>query len=157
MKYIRYYRLFLCENNGLKLLDDIYRTRTSKNNLEGIKKKLNEIKDFKDYSKVLRIFEKEKNQYISKNALSLGTKVLHTFDPERNPILDSVVRDALGLHDINEALCLEFRNAMNNFIKKNRHYFLLNKSDEFKIICDKYNLKPFFPKMKLIDMALYMK
>ena len=98
------YKRLLRKNNYLKLLNDIYRTRLSEK-ASGIKAsdiildRLDKIKDFDKYEIVLEQFEKcnpRGNERV--NAFSLGTKVLHTYNPEENPILDSVVRNNLRIN-----------------------------------------------------------
>ncbi len=147
----------LLENNFLKLLNDIYRTRLSNDSFQVILGRLDKVKDFNNYELVLEQFVRcnpKRNGNV--NALSLGTKVLHIYSPEENPILDSVVRNNLEINDeMDIELCLNFRTAMNNFVNDHKEWFLLDNCNNIKNEFKKYNLKTTFPKMKIIDMALY--
>ncbi|MFX1298323.1 MAG: hypothetical protein ACFFD2_26145, partial [Promethearchaeota archaeon] len=143
----------------LKLLNDVYRTRLSNKSFEIILNGLQAIEDFKEYKAVIKKFEKcNPTKKGKKNAFSFGTKVLHTFNPEKNPIFDSVIKDNINLsYDIDVELCIDFRNAMNDFANDHEKYFLLNNS---KRICEEFkknNLSLNLPKMKILDMALYLK
>lgn len=96
---------------------------------EGIKetsRRLHQVKDFDDYEGSLEILKacdtvtyKNGNE-IRKDAFSLGTKILHFYNPDENPILDSVVRTNLKIKgEMDKKLCLEFREAAREFAKKN--------------------------------------
>lgn len=150
----------LLRNNFLKLLNDIYRTRLSNKAFQIILNKLDTIKDFDDYEAVLMQFEacNQRRDGRCVNALSLGTKVLHTYNPEKNPMLDSVVKEYLGIkHKMDIGLCLRFKKAINNFEHNHKEFFSLKNCDNIKIEFKKYGLKTKFPKMKILDMALYQK
>jgi len=153
----------LLDNNYLRLLNDIYRTRLSKNGLDIVSNRLQEVNNFDDYKSVLHLFEecnpiKYKNGHKDpKNAFSLGTKVLHTYNPEENPILDSVVRKNLRIGDMNQELCLEFKKAMNRFANGHEEYFSRVNHNSIKDALREFHLKPNFPKMKLLDMAILYK
>ena len=140
----------------LKLLNDIYRTRLSDKAFPRISKRLEEVKDFDDYKNVLKQFEgcnPRKNGKV--NAFSFGTKVLHTYNPEENPIFDSVVRENLGIaYQLDIDLCMNFKKAMNRFANKHEEYFLFEYNNRIKDEFKKFHLKPMFPKMKILDMVL---
>lgn len=151
------YKKLLKENNYLKLIDDIYRTRVPKEQdfkkiIESLQER--EVNFNNNYGETLKLFTTENE--LSKNALSFGTKVLHTYNPEENPILDSTIRGALNIKSgMNIDLCVDFKTAMNNFVEKYKDYFdKLKISDSIKNEFNKFKLKPAFPKMKLLDMAL---
>lgn len=57
------------------------------------------------------------------NAFSLGTKLLHFYNPEENPILDSIARNNLKIDDMSCEVCLCFKEAANEFIKSHQDYF----------------------------------
>ena len=153
------FKELLLKNNYLELLNDIYRTRLSKGAFPIISERLEEVKDFDDYKNVLKQFEgcnPRKNR--KANAFSFGTKVLHTYNPEENPILDSVIRDNLGItYQLDIDLCVNFKKAMNRFANKHEEYFLFENNNRIKDEFKKFHLKPKFPKMKILDMALYHK
>ena len=90
------------------------------------------------------------------NAFSLGTKILHTYNPEENPIMDSVIREKLKIGSrLNIDLCLNFKRAMNRFADEYKGYFSsFSKSKRVKDEFQKFHLKPKFPKMKILDMAI---
>ncbi len=151
------YKRLLRENNYLKLLNDIYRTRLSGRAFDIILDRLDEkVEDFNNYKAVLEQFKKcnpREDKIV--NAFSLGTKVLHTYNPEENPILDSVVRNNLGInYQMDIDLCLDFKNAMNNFANSHKEYFSLDNSSTVKTEFKRFKLKIEFPKMKLLDMAI---
>ncbi len=148
------FKKLLRDNHYLVLLNYIYGTRLSNEAFEIILDRLEEIKDFDDYNNVLKQFKKcnpRKNRMA--NAYSLGTKVLHTYNPEENPILDSVIRTNLKIkYQPDVELCVNFKKAMNQFANEHKEYF---SCDGIKEEFNKLHLKPKFPKMKLLDMALY--
>jgi len=142
-------------NNYLRLLNDIYSTRLSNGAFRNILNRLEKIKDFGVYEIVLAQFHKcnpKKNG--NANAFSFGTKVLHTYNPEENPILDSVVRENLGIGKMNLDFCLDFKKAMNCFVNKHEEYFSCVNQCRVKDVFREFHLKPDFPKMKLLDMAI---
>ena len=147
----------LLNNNYLRLLNDIYRTRISEKAFDNILEGLDKVKDFNDYEVVLKQF-KVCNPRGNKNfnAFSLGTKVLHTYNPEENPIMDSVIRKKLKIKpQLDIDLCLNFKRAMNRFANEYKGYFSsFRKSNRIKDEFKKFHLKPKFPKMKILDMAL---
>jgi len=148
----------LLNNNYLRLLNDIYRTRISEKAFDIILEGLDKVKDFNDYEVVLKQF-KGCNPRGSKNvnAFSLGTKVLHTYNPKENPIMDSVIRENLKIKSqLDIDLCLNFKKAMNRFANEYKGYFSsFRKSNRIKDEFKKFHLKLKFPKMKILDMALY--
>lgn len=151
------FKKLLRDNNYLYLLNDIYRTRLSKEAFDIILCYLDTVENFNDYEKVLEKFmscDPKGDRRV--NAFSLGTKVLHTYNPEENPILDSVVRESLEIYDeMDIKLCLNFKKAMNDFVNDHKEYFSINNSDKIRNQFKKCMLKINFPKMKLLDMALY--
>ena len=156
------FKKLLLNNNYLELLNDIYRTRLSNKAIFTILERLEEVKDFDDYNNVLKRFKgcnPRKNGKNPANAFSFGTKVLHTYNPEENPILDSVIRENIEInHQMDIELCLDFRKAMNSFTNTHKEYFsLLDNSDKIKTEFERYKLKLKFPKMKILDTALYKK
>ena len=157
------FKTLLLKQHYLEIINDVYRTRLSKKGVELIKQKLEEVSDFKKYNEVIEKFAKcnfsnKKKKKPDKDAFSLGTKVLHTFNPDENPILDSVIRKQLKLGNIIDSkLYRNFREAMNNFVVNNPDCFSKNNLKKLNNEFKKYNLKPDFPKMKLLDMALYEK
>lgn len=144
----------------LKLLNDIYRTRLSDKAYNIIFERLEEVKDFNDYEAVLKQFKECNPRKNGKtDALSFGTKLLHTYNPEENPIFDSIIRRNLGIKEqLDIDLCVKFKNAMNRFAEEHKEYFILCENsarvkDEFKNSL----LNTHFPKMKMLDMAIYKK
>ena len=148
----------LLHNNYLWLLNDIYRTRISEKTFDNILEGLDKVKDFNGYEVVLKQFKGcNPRENKDANAFSLGTKVLHTYNPEENPILDSKVRKELKIYyrDFNIDLCLDFKEAMNRFANEYKGYFSsFRKSNRIKDGFKKFHLKPKFPKMKILDMAI---
>lgn len=131
--------------------------------LNEISRQLQHVEDFDDYASSLDIFEtcdpatyKNGNE-IKKNAFSLGTKVLHFYNPNENPILDSFVRTNLKIKgEMNKKLCLEFREAAREFAKKHENYFThFTKSDNIRRELVKRHMTNEFPTMEILDMALY--
>lgn len=150
----------LLNNNYLRLLNDIYRTRISEKAFDIILKRLDKVNNFDDYKVVLEQFQGcNRRGNKNTNAFSLGTKVLHTYNPEENPIMDSVIRKNLNIKPrLNIDLCMNFKKAMNCFAKKHEKYFsLLENNNHIKLEFKEFHLKPKFPKMKILDMALYYK
>lgn len=148
--------------NFVYLVNDIYHTKVSNKGLENINKSLEEIDDFDDYETTLSIFEKVapktiRGKEIEVNAFSFGTKLLHFYDPEKNPILDSVVKQRIKMDiDLDLEFCLEFRKATNRFVEKHPDYF--DKFYKSEIIVQGFNnmfLTNKFPKMQIVDMILY--
>lgn len=150
----------LLNQNYLELLNDIYSTRLSNKGINNVSKELNKVKDFDNYDEVLKLFKdcnprKIKNGQKPVNAFSFGTKVLHTYNPEENPILDSVIRKTLKIKNMDICSCADFKEAMTRFAKKHDDYFRsFENNDIVKAEFEKYNLKANFPKMKILDMAL---
>jgi len=67
-----------------------------------------------------------------------------------------VVRDNLKLGDkIDLELCINFKNAMNTFMKEHKDFFTPNRLKNVHDVFKEYNLNSVFPKMKLLDMAIY--
>ncbi len=155
------FKKLLDESNFLGLVNDVYRTRLSDQGLKNISNLLQEVDNFEDYEYVLQKFEgcdtaMYNGNRIKKNAFSLGTKLLHFYNPEENPILDSSVRTNLSLGDMDLELCFGFKKTINSFVK--------NHSDYFERFCTskgvlqelaKRHMTNRFPKMQIIDMALY--
>ncbi len=156
------FKTLLSENNFLNLVNEIYRTRLSKNASKEIRTRLREVDNFDDYESVLHIFKRcnqieyKNGRVILKNAFSFGTKLLHFYNPEENPILDSVVRENLRIGEMNRELCLEFRRATKYFVEKHRDYFdMFCESKNIAQELEKRHMTNKFPKMEIIDMALY--
>ncbi len=148
----------LLKHNYLYVLNDIYRTRLSEGAFNIIIRRIDDI-DFENYRESLGIFIKcnpRKNRKIPTDALSLGTKALHTFNPEVNPILDSRIRKNLGIKEnLDIELCVAFKNAMNQFVNGNSDFFsLFKESPKIKKKFLEYNIEIEFPKMKILDMAI---
>ena len=136
----------------------------SEDGLKSIRNRLQEADNFDDYEGVLRFFKEcnpityKNGKKIQKNAFSLGTKLLHFYNPEKNPILDSAIRTNLRIGDMSLELCLEFRRATNYFIEKHRDYFdMFYESKNIAQELEKRHMTNKFPKMEIIDMALYEK
>lgn len=124
------FKNLLLNNNFVSLINDIYRTRMSWNGIEEINKRLQTVKDFDEYESALSIFKEcnatsyNNGTIVSKSAFSLGTKILHFYNPHKNPILDSVVRYNLNIKgEMTLELCLEFKKAANNFVTNYSKYF----------------------------------
>jgi len=155
------FKKLLTDNNFLGLVNDIYRTRLSEQGLNEISNRLHEVDNFEDYECVLRKFEycnptTYKGNEVIKSAFSFGTKLIHFYNPEQNPILDSAVRDKLNLGGMNLELCLEFKKAINSFAEKRGDYFKeLYASQRILQELKKRHMTNQFPKMQIIDMALY--
>ncbi len=155
------FKKLLDDNNFLELVNDIYRTRLSEEGLREISKRLHEIGNFDDYVYVLPKFEScnpttYKGNEVKKSAFSFGTKLMHYYNPEKNPILDSAVRDNLNLGEMGLELCFEFRKATNSFVEKHSDYFdRLKASQHFLQELEKRHMTNRFPKMQIIDMSLY--
>ncbi|MBU4372951.1 MAG: hypothetical protein KJ714_00625 [Euryarchaeota archaeon] len=121
--------------------------------------------NFDDYETALKAFEncnpkKNKNgKLIYASALSMGTKVLHFYDPEENPIFDSIVRkkENLNINEITYDICMYFQQAANDFVRKHNDYFEnFYKSECIKDELKKRHMTNDFPKMWIMDMALYI-
>ncbi|AKB29045.1 hypothetical protein MSSIT_2326 [Methanosarcina siciliae T4/M] len=155
------FKKLLVNNNFLGLVNDIYRTRLSEEGLKEISKRLLVINDFDDYQYVLQQFKgcnkaRYKGNEIHKNAYSFGTKLMHFYNPEENPILDSVVRDNLNLGEINLELCFEFKKATCCFLKKHHKYLdEFNTSTHVLQELERRYMTRNFPIMEILDMALY--
>jgi len=131
--------------------------------IEIISHRLQKVSDLDNYTDAIGIFEKcNPTKYANgtekcKNALSFGTKVLHFYDPEQNPILDSEVRKNLGIKsEMSKSLCVQFREACNYFVEKHQDYF--NQFYESDIISQelaKRHMTKDFSTMEIMDMALY--
>ena len=140
----------LTSKKYLALLNAVYNTHLSNEAYEVILERI-KPKNFDDYSSTLEAFKgcNPKSNSIA-DALSFGTKVLHTYNPFKNPILDSVVRGNLGLGRLTVQLCLDFREAMNRFVESNEKYF-----SDIRDILKEFGLRQDYPVMKVLDMALY--
>jgi len=131
--------------------------------IEEINKRLQTVKDFDDYGSALSIFEEcnptvyNNGAMVRKSAFSLGTKILHFYNPQKNPIVDSVVRANLNIKgEMTLELCLEFRKAANMFVAKHHDYF--TKFYESKRISQELGKRQMirnFPIMEIFDLALY--
>ncbi len=81
---------------------------------------------------------------------------MHFYSPNENPILDSVVRNNLGLGDMSYKICMEFHEAANDFTNKHEDYFeKIIESKTIECELEKRNISNKFPKMAILDMALY--
>lgn len=143
------------------LVNDVYGTKLSEPTLEKISIKLLEVDSFEDYKYILQKFERccpviRKGKMIERNAFSLGTKLLHFYNPEENTILDSIVRNNLNLGEMDLGLCFEFKKAVSSFVEEHSDYFSrLKVSPNFLQELEKRHMTNQFPKMQIIDMALY--
>ena len=157
------FKNLLKKNNFLDLINEIYRTRLSKKGSEIILKRLEDTNfNFDVYENALKAFENcntkeyKNGTTINASALSLGTKILHFYNPEENPILDSFVRTNLDVGDMTYNLCVQFQKAANDFVKKHADYFeKFYESESIKIELEKRHMTHYFPKMEIVDMALY--
>ena len=155
------FKKLLLENKFLGLVNDVYRTKLSEPVLDRISNMLLEVDSFEDYEYILQKFERcnpvmWKGKKIEKSAFSLGTKLLHFYNPEKNPILDSIVRDNLNLGEMGLELCLEFKKATNFYAEDHGDYFGRFKDSERVLQeLEKRHMTNKFPKMQIIDMALY--
>jgi hypothetical protein len=153
------FKRLLLKDHYLEIINDVYRTRVSNKSLRIISKRLEKAIDFNEYKVALDKFSRNSkfdDKKLDKNAYSLGTKVLHTFNPEENPILDKVVRDSLKLgNKIDLELCINFKDAMNTFAEEHKDFFTSNRLKNVHGVFEEYDLNPGFPKMKLLDMAIY--
>ncbi|MFA5396949.1 MAG: hypothetical protein WC346_13150 [Methanogenium sp.] len=125
---IMQFKHILKYNNFLLLVNDIYRTRVSTAGLIELTNRLLDLDSFDNYQLVIQKFEAcdpviYKGKQINRNAFSLGTKIMHFYNPETNPILDSIVRDNLNLGDMDYVTCIEFNKAMNSFATCYSDYF----------------------------------
>ena len=155
------FKKLLVHNNFLGLVNDIYRTRLSKKGLNEISNRLEDIDSFEKYEYVLQKFEgcnltTYKGNEVRKNAFSFGTKLMHLYSPEENPILDSTVRYNLNLGEMDLGFCFEFKKAICSFVKNHSDYFSrLKDSQRVLQELEKRHMTTKFPKMQIIDMALY--
>lgn len=155
------FKKLLVDNNFLELVNDIYRTRLSEKGLKEISNRLHEVDNFDDYEYVLQKFAycnptTYKGNEVKKSAFSFGTKLMHFYNPEENPIMDTLVRTNQNLGEMNLELCFEFKKATNFFVKKHRDYFdRFNSSQRVLQELEKMHMTNRFPKMQIIDMALY--
>ncbi|WP_440951952.1 hypothetical protein [Methanococcoides sp. FTZ1] len=148
------FKSFLVHHNFLELVNEVYRTRLSLKGTENVKSCLQEVQDFDDYENALMIFEQcnprdyKNGSTLCANAWSLGTKLLHFYNPQENPILDSVLRDNLQIGNMNAKLCIEFRKAANDFVSDNDYFFKeFLKSPEIKSVLDDRKMIFDFSKM----------
>jgi hypothetical protein len=158
------FKEFVRNNNFVDLVNEIYRTRLSSNGVENIKSRLQEIGNFDDYETALMVFKKcnprkyKNGDIVVANAWSLGTKILHFYNPQENPILDSVVRENLKIGNMDAKLCIEFRKATNEFVNDNVDFFdSFLTSSKIKFDLKERGMTYSFSKMGLLDMALYEK
>lgn len=156
------FKKLLHKNHFLFLVNDVYRTRVSNKGLKIITDKLNEADNFDDYRSSISIFENcnprrqknGENTYI--NAFSLGTKILHFYNPEENPIMDSVVRANLKIDYISCEICSNYRDAAHKFVRKHPDYFNNFRSSNVIISeLKERGITTSFPNMAILDMALY--
>jgi hypothetical protein len=97
-----------------------------------------------------------------KNQFCLGTKLLHFYNPEQNPILDNTVKDNLTIKGENgdlltKTLCIEFREAAKCFCAKHNDYFdKFYKSDIIAHELRRRCMTKDFSTMGILDMALYL-
>jgi hypothetical protein len=160
------YKHFIHINNFLDLVNEIYRTRLSRIGLKIISERLQKVEDFEVYKNAINIFEhcnpvtdKHGNTKI-KNAFSFGTKILHFYDPEKNPILDSNVRNNIGIkEEMSKELCIEFREAAISFTDnyKDDYFEKFNTSVKLKQKLNERFMITNFSTMEILDMALYEK
>jgi|GEM_PF-1713637 len=157
------FKNLLLNNNFVSLINDIYRTRMSWTGIDEINKRLQNVKDFDEYESALSIFKEcnatsyDNGSTVLKSAFSLGTKILHFYNPQKNPIVDSVVRANLNIKDeMTLELCLEFREAANMFVAKHHDYFTkFYKSERIGLELEKRQMISNFSIMEIFDMALY--
>ena len=157
------FKNLLISNNFIDLINDIYRTRLSAKGVNHIFSKLKSPNyDFDNYKTALSAFKecnpkKNKNGiFINANAWSFGTKILHFYNPEENPILDSFVRNNLKLGEMTYDLCIEFKKAINDFVDDHNDYFEdFYMSENIKNELRNRYMTNKFPKMEIMDMALY--
>ncbi|WP_135610989.1 hypothetical protein [Methanococcoides sp. AM1] len=142
-------------------MNEIYRTRLSSKGVKNIKDLVQQVDNFDDYEKVLMAFEESdrrnyKGNEIKPSPWSFGTKLLHFYNPQENPILDTIVRNNLKLGYMDDQLCVEFRKAANCFVNKHIGYFEnIAKSETIKKELEERYIPTPFSKMGLLDMALY--
>lgn len=150
------FKCLLSTKHLLKLIDNVYSTRVSHRLLDRISARLARLPNLDDYERSIEIFS-ARNAW--KNSFSLGTKVLHIHNPDENPILDAVVRRALGVYNrpFNIELCIAFKEAANRYCCDNSDCFKLNRRPLLGSEFAKYGLEIDFPRMKILDMVLYQR
>lgn len=156
------FKKLLNKNHFLFLVNDVYRTRVSNKGLKIITDKLNEADNFDNYRSSITIFEdcnprRQKNgENTYTNAFSLGTKILHFYNPEENPIMDSVVRTNLKIDYISCEICYNYRDAARKFVRKHPDYFNNFRSSNVIISeLKERGITTSFPNMAILDLALY--
>jgi len=155
-KKIKFNDLFT-NNNFIMLLNDIYSTRLSSVGIDNLKNKLKNYTNWSDYEGTLQLFQKcNPTKNSNKDAISLGTKVLHVYDPMNNPIVDGVILKTLDLKKLydNNALifCVNFQSCVIKFSDNKSDYFELSK--ETKTYLKKISINHMIPRMKLLDISL---
>lgn len=157
------FKELLSNNNFVDFINEVYRTRLSWEGVKEVKKRLQQVENFDDYVSSLQAFEAcdsityKNGNKIQKNAFSFGTKILHFYNPNNNPILDSFVRANLKIKgEMNKNLCIEFREAAREFVRLHPDYFLkFAKSEIIQQELSKRHMNIDFPTMEILDMALY--
>lgn len=155
------FKSFLTKNNFVDFVNEMYRTRISSKGMENIRHLVQQVDSFDDYEKALMIFEKSDRRNLNGKVIkpspwSFGTKLLHFYNPQENPILDTIVRDNLKIGYMDAKVCMEFRKAANCFINKHDDYFdKIAKSENIKKELEERYIPIPFSKMGLLDMALY--
>lgn len=149
----------------LRGFNKIYSTRVSSEDLKKIEVRLREMRIGKiestdSYKEILKCFVRENENHsldLNKNALSLGTKFLHHLDPEKNPIVDSVIAQRLGIGSLSVNKCLEVRQKYNQYIKKEEALFAqIRKKPKVLSACYERGIEiSKISNMKLLDIALY--
>lgn len=125
---------FVFANHFVDFIGRIYNTHISTEGIRIINGRLKKVKNLEDYDIAISIFEKcnptndNRGNPIRANQFCLGTRLLHFYDPEQNPILDNIVKDNLGIKGENgdllsKTLCIEFREAAKCFVQTHPDYF----------------------------------
>ena len=163
-KNVENWKSLFYKNNLLELLNDIYRTRLSKKGIIALRDKLLIHNDWDNYYETLSLFLKinpsiRSGMTIMKNALSLGTKVLHTYDPNKNPIMDDIILTNLDFKKESTIygidFCVYMKDAFNMFYDEHHEYFDFP-SDLQSYLRD-INIVVNIPIMKILDITLYKK
>ncbi len=157
------FKKLLSNNNFLDFINEVYRTRLSREGVKEVSVRLQQVKSFDDYESALNTFKTcdpvtyKNGNRIKKNAFSMGTKILHFYNPNANPILDSFVRKNLRIKgEMNKNLCVEFREAAREFAIEHKEYFIhFHESDKIQQELSKRHMTDNFPIMEILDMALY--
>ncbi|WP_342304936.1 hypothetical protein [Methanolobus sp. ZRKC5] len=157
------FKELLSNNNFVDFINEVYRTHLSWEGVKEVKNRLQQVEDFDDYVSSLQAFEScdpityKNGKEIQKNAFSFGTKILHFYNPDENPILDSFVRTNLKIKgEMDKDLCIEFREGAREFAQLHHDYFVyFNESENIRQELAKRHMTSDFPIMEIFDMALY--